>query len=224
MTRDAAAQAVHERLEHAVASMPTFDVEAGWAAFVTQLEPPIAPVIPIRRRRPRRTVALAIAAAVLVGGSAFATTRQLGGDPVTTATASPLFASDRAVGPHLHPMFADAPGLAGGGGANTGAGPDRTNPGSGGPAGGGAHGSEGPATSGEPNQDSPDDIDHGSGNDGQHDDNGGGNDAGGSTTSTPGHSGSAGEHGSSGSHADGSQGAETSSQRASSKAPRTGPR
>ena len=38
MTRDVAAQAVHERLEHAVSSMPAFDVDAGWAALASQLD------------------------------------------------------------------------------------------------------------------------------------------------------------------------------------------
>ncbi len=37
MTRDASAQAVHERFEHLVATMPEPDVEAGWSALVAQL-------------------------------------------------------------------------------------------------------------------------------------------------------------------------------------------
>ena len=58
MTRDPAAQAVHERLENLVADMHEPDIEAGWAALVAQLEPPPAPVVPLRRRprlwRPRQ--------------------------------------------------------------------------------------------------------------------------------------------------------------------------
>ena len=70
MTRDASAQAVHERLEHVVATMPEPDVEAGWAALVAQLEPPVAPVVPLHRPRPYKAIVLGVAAAILIGGSA----------------------------------------------------------------------------------------------------------------------------------------------------------
>jgi hypothetical protein len=189
MTRDAAAQAVHERLEHAAASSPAFDVEAGWAALSAQLEGPIAPVIPLRRRRPRRTVALAVAAAVFIGGSALAMVRHSGAPGLSIAPIATLPASGPVTGPHVHPAFSGAPPVDG-----APAGPDGT---SGGGAGGGSpsdpsgSGSTGGSSqegsgggsggSGGPNQDSPDDIDHGGGNDGQHDDNGGGNDANGSS-------------------------------------------
>ena len=187
MTRDAAAQAVHERLEHAVASSPAFDVEAGWAALAAQLEGPIAPVIPLRRRRPRRTVALAVAAAVFIGGSALAMVRHSGAPGLSIAPIATLPASGVVTGPHVHAPFSGAPPV-----DHAPAGPDGTNGGGAGggspsqPSGSGSTGGSqggsdgGSGGSGGPNQDSPDDIDHGGGNDGQHDDNGGGNDAQGS--------------------------------------------
>ncbi len=189
MTRDAAAQAVHERLEHAVSSSPAFDVEAGWAALAAQLEGPIAPVIPLRRRRPRRTVALAVAAAVFIGGSALAMVRHSGSPGLSIAPVATLPATGLVTGPHVHAPFSGAPPVDG-----APAGPDGTNGGGTGggspsePSGSGSTGdlsqggsAGGSGSSGSPNQDSADDIDHGGGNDGQHDDNGGGNDAGGSS-------------------------------------------
>ncbi len=190
MTRDAAAQAVHERLEHAAASSPAFDVEAGWAALAAQLEGPIAPVIPLRRRRPRRTVALAVAAAVFIGGSALAMVRHSGAPGLSIAPVATLPTTGLVTGPHVHDPFSGPPPVDGaptgpdgtsGGGAAGGSPSDPTGSGStGGSSQGGSGGGTGSGGSGAPNQDSPDDIDHGGGNDGQHDDNGGGNDASGS--------------------------------------------
>jgi hypothetical protein len=194
MTRDPAAQAVHERLEGAVASMPTFDVEAGWASLAAKLEPPIAPVIPLHRKRPHRAVVLGIAAAVVIGGSALAAVRH--GDAAGLSVLPRVtMPSGGLIGPHLHPAFsgepatgepatgepggsAPAPGGSGGAQAHHGGGGDTpaSDP-AGGPTGSGEPGGS-PSPGGGPNQDSPDDIDHGSGNDGEHDDNGGGNDAG----------------------------------------------
>ena len=188
MTRDPASQAAHERLESAVASMPAFDVDAGWSALVAQLEPPMAPVIPLRRRRPRRVIALGVAAALVVGGSAFAAVRhgsapQLSVVPPVTAPGSGLV-----IGPHAHPAFSGAPatpdeGTDGGASVGSGASDPVPKPAdASGETAGGSGGSDGSSGSGPfggtPNQDAPDDTDNGSGNDGQHDDNGGGNDAG----------------------------------------------
>jgi hypothetical protein len=189
MTRDPASQAVHERLEHAVSSMPAFDVDAGWAALAAQLEPPVAPVIPLRRHRPRRVLALAVAAAVFVGGSALAMVRHGGVPSISIAPVATLPGSGLVVGPHVHGAFSGAPpappghveGNGGGGGGGGGQEPSGTgSPGgdSGGSTPSGGSGDQGGSGgSGAPNQDSPDDTDHGSGNDGQHDDNGQGNDA-----------------------------------------------
>ena len=69
---DPAAVLVHERLEQAVSSMRAPDVEVGWAALVAQLEAPIAPVVPLRPPARGRFVAFAVAAALMVAGSAFA--------------------------------------------------------------------------------------------------------------------------------------------------------
>jgi hypothetical protein len=185
MTRDPAAQAVHERLENAAASMQAFDVDAGWSALAAQLEPPIAPVIPLRRRRPRRAMALGVAAAIVVGGSALAAVRHgaTSAESVVPAVVGP--GSALVVGPHVHGAFSGAP-------AASSEEPEKDAPAAGGQdrpqspppqAGDTTHGSQpsggadaSDAPRGGPNQDSPDDIDHGSGNDGQHDDNGGGND------------------------------------------------
>jgi hypothetical protein len=71
----AAAQvvAVHDRIVDAVASTPIPGVEAGWAALLLQLDTPGASVVPIRSARKRgRVVALAVAAALLLAGSALA--------------------------------------------------------------------------------------------------------------------------------------------------------
>lgn len=185
MTRDAAAQAVHERLEHAVSEMPAFDVEAGWASLAAQLEGPVAPVIPLRRRRPGRVLTLAVAAAIFVGGSAFAMVRHhvapesaLG--PPASATPS---SSGFVTGPHVHPAFTGAPPVtdpsppethapnAPDGGTQHVASSTPTSTGEGTSDGGSGH------HNGPTHVDAPDDTDHGTGNDGQHDDNGKGNDA-----------------------------------------------
>jgi hypothetical protein len=181
---------VHERLEGAVASMPAFDVEAGWSALVAQLEPPIAPVIRLRRRRPRRAMVLGVAAALVVGGSALAAVRHMDPPAVSVVPAMPGPGSGLVIGPRVHVAFSGAPPNVESGGdghATAGRPDDRGRPHDGGGdalAGGSGRGSTGsgdPGGSGSPggtpNQDSPDDTDHGSGNDGQHDDNGGGNDA-----------------------------------------------
>ena len=187
MTRDAAAQAVHERLEHLVATLPEPDVEAGWAALVTQLEPPVTPVVPLRRPRPRRALVLGVAAAVLIAGGALAMVRhgRDGGRPAPTPSAAtaPMHVGS---GPRTHQPFSGPPamhhpgqppardghrdGAAGppGGSASSGSSPDHpsdTHTGT-------THHDRTHAT----HHDAADDTDHGTGNDGSHDDNGQGND------------------------------------------------
>lgn len=197
MTRDASAQAVHERLEHVVATMPEPDVEAGWAALVAQLEPPVAPVVPLHRPRPYKAIVLGVAAAILIGGSALAMVGH-SESPQLPATPARVGSTGGTVGPHTHPAFSGAPpsqeptppersGNHGG---------TRPAGGSTSPSGGSGDGSRGTSQpSSPPHKDSPDDTDHGTGNDGGHDDNGQGNNTQGQDTQ--GNSG--GDHGSGGS-------------------------
>jgi hypothetical protein len=189
MTRGVSAQAVHERLEHLAAGMPQPDLDAGWAALAAQLEPPVAPVIALRRRRHRRTVVLGVAAAMLAASGAFAMVRHGGdeaqGSPARSGATAPPFLR---VGPHSHRPFVGPPA------ADDGTPPSHPST--------GQHDGKTTPTGGQPSSssDSPrdtsagstqhedthpfhhdaaDDTDHGTGNDGTHDDNGQGNDAGG---------------------------------------------
>ena len=96
---DPAAVLVHERLEQAVSSMRAPDVEVGWAALVAQLEAPIAPVVPLRPPARGRFVAFAVAAALMVAGSAFAAVshvRDTPPDPIAPAVPSVHASGDRA--------------------------------------------------------------------------------------------------------------------------------
>jgi hypothetical protein len=205
MTRDASALAVHERLEHLVSTMPEPDVEAGWAALVAQLEPPVAPVVPLRRPRPYKAILLAVAAAILIGGSALA---MVGHGEAPQLPATPGVGSPGGtVGPHTHPAFSGAPPAQqptpperSGSHGGTGHAGDSTPP-SGGSGDGSTRTSQ-PAS--PPHKDSPDDTDHGTGNDGSHDDNGQGNNtqgqdtqgnSGGSGGGPPGPGGSSGHSG-----------------------------
>ena len=220
MTRDAAAQAVHERLEHLVATLPQPDVETGWAALVTQLEPPVAPVVPLRRARPRRALVLGVAAAVLIGGGAFAMVRHgHGGGRLASSHPATTALSHVSSGPRTHQPFS---------------GPPAVHHGDPPPAGdghrGGATGPSGGSTSSGPSgdhtsdthtgtthhdrthashHDAADDTDHGTGNDGSHDDNGQGNDVQGQDTQGNGNGsggGSGNEQGSGGGQGSGNRG------------------
>ena len=176
---DPAAVLVHERLQQAVSSMRAPDVEAGWAALAAQLEAPIAPVVPLRTPSRGRFVAFAIAAALMVAGSAVAAVRYVGDsptDPVAPAV-PPIHAS--VTGPHAHAPFSGPPagdrsrphhehgGTSHGGTSHSGT--PGTGDGGGTPStGGGGDGTSKPG-------DDPNDRDQGTGNDGQHNDHGGGN-------------------------------------------------
>lgn len=62
---------LHDRMKIAAAA-PAPDPEAGWAALMEKMDVP-APVVPLRRpSRARRTTMLAVAAALMLAGSAFA--------------------------------------------------------------------------------------------------------------------------------------------------------
>ncbi len=176
--RDAAVLAVQSRLERAVASMPTPDVDAGWAALVAQLDGPIAPVLPLRRPSRARAVALAVAAAMMIAGAAFATVGHFGDPGVVHIAPAPPPPGLRVAGPHTHPAFSGPPAVETPHEA-TGDHP-HPNDGSGSPTGpvGSVDGSgdgHGGGSSTNPGDD-PNDRDQGTGNDGGHNDNGGGND------------------------------------------------
>ena len=215
MTRDVAAQAVHERLESLAAAMPAPDIEAGWAALVTQLEPPVAPVVPLRRRpRPRRAIVLGVAAAILIGGSALAMVRH-GGNNGQQAVHPPAVALGHLVqGPHTHPPFSGprwanhgtSPGSTDGhhrGTTGPTVGSTSLNDGSGGLTSGSSDGNGGTHSF---HHDSANDTDHGTGND-VHGDNGQGNNTQGQDTQGDGSTGgSGGDQGSGGGQGSGNRG------------------
>ena len=204
MTRDVAAQAVHERLEHFVTSMPEPDIEAGWAALVAQLEPPVAPVVPLRSRpRPRRALVLGVAAAILIGGSALAMVRHGGNHPDQHTPSQPGVTAPGRVGmgPHAHPALSGPlshhQGVPVGSGANPKGG---TGPAGGTTSSGGSSsGTHGNGDSHAFHHDSPSDTDHGTGNDGTNGDNGQGNNTQGQDTQGNGSTGGSGNDQGSGS-------------------------
>jgi hypothetical protein len=207
MTRDVAAQAVHERLEHLASSMPEPDLDAGWAALAAQLEPPVAPVIPLRRPRHRRAVVLGVAAAMLLASGALAMVRHGGGAQGSSERSGRARPSLLRLGPRVHPPFAGPPAdhrsapsndvgghqdHRGGGTVSSGGQPSSSDP-SGGTSSGSTHGGTHAF-----HHDSPDDTDHGTGNDGTHDDNGQGNDAQGQDSQGQGSQGNEGSSGGAG--------------------------
>ena len=171
---DPAAVLVHERLEQAVSSMRAPDVEAGWAALAAQLETPIAPVVPLRTPSRGRFVAFAVAAALMVAGSAFAAVSHVRDTPADATPPPVPLVHTSVTGPHAHAPFSGPPaeirsqhhhdtgGIGDGGTSGTG-------DGSGTPSTGGT--GDGTTKPG----DDPNDRDQGTGNDGQHNDHGGGN-------------------------------------------------
>ena len=174
--------AVHDRLTELAGGMPIPDAEAGWAALVARIEAP-APV------------SLLIAAAVMVGGSAFAAVRSwTRHDPVPSRPSQVVTDVGRTFGPSdrgLVPLPAPtAP-------AHDGRPSPRTHRGH---VGSDATGPSG--TGGSPSADDPNDRDQGTGNDGSHDDQGGGNDG----PSGSGQDGQGGNQGASGDQQGGSQG------------------
>jgi hypothetical protein len=176
MTLEPRMLAVEERLQRLASGMPTPDVDGGWAALAAQLEPPLAQVIPLRRKSFIRPALMGVAAALLVAGSAFAAVTH--GD--RSAHVAPVVSTPGVAfaGPRLHGAFAGplttvtgptkhthAGGDAGGSSA-TGTAPSGGSTGSDGTGGGNDHTKP---------TDDPNDRDQGTGNDGQHNDHGGGN-------------------------------------------------
>lgn len=181
MTPDPAVVLVHERLEQAVSAMPTPDIEAGWAALAARLDTPLAPVVPLRTPTRGRTVVLAVAAALMLAGGAFAAVAHFGDgrtdhvEPVVPRVHVPV------TGPHTHAPFSGPPagtkprGHQGGSGSARGT-SGGTGTGAGSRDGGSATNSgDGGGTTSKPGDD-PNDRDQGTGNDGAHNDHGGGND------------------------------------------------
>jgi hypothetical protein len=174
MTLEPRMLAVEERLQRLSSAMPAPDASAGWASLSAQLDPPLAPVIPLRPRRFRRPIVLAAAAALLVAGSAFAAITH--GEPQHTHIAPPAgaIAGSGWGGPQISgglpgrpavaPTASDPAGNASPGQASS-AGPSAA-----------AGGAQKPEANTTPAKDDPNDRDQGTGNDGKHDDNGGGND------------------------------------------------
>ena len=169
----AALIAVHDRLTGAAAAVAVPSVEAGWATLIARIDAP-APVVPLRRRRPRRTLSIPVAAALALAGIAYAGSRgshdgSAGVSPVTTAPAlaGPSFGSHRgrsAPGPTASTVPPTASHRPSGSGASAHGGAGASS----GIRGGGGGGSAKPA-------DDPHDRDQGTGDDGSHNDHGSGN-------------------------------------------------
>jgi uncharacterized membrane protein YgcG len=170
---DPASVLVHERLEQAVSAMPAPDIEAGWAALVAQLDVPLAPVVALRKPKRGRTVALAVAAAMMLAAGALATVAHFGEGRSNQIAPVVTPAFGLVTGPHAHAPFAGPP-------ADSGPIHHRDGGGTGGSTsgstdGGGTAGSSGGGDGTPKPGDDPKDRDQGTGNDGRHNDQGGGN-------------------------------------------------
>jgi hypothetical protein len=172
-TEAAGSVALHDRLTEMAAGFAIPPVEAGWAALSVKLDAP-APVVPLRRHhRRRRTVSILVAAALVVAGSAFAAIvsswHHEAPAPRTSATVTASVPGVGLVGGPNDRRLVPPPSSSGAGSQ-----PDGTGPSSGGGSGTTDNGSTGGAD-GSASTDDPRDRDHGTGNDGSHDDRGSGN-------------------------------------------------
>jgi hypothetical protein len=168
---------VHDRLTGAAAAVAVPAAESGWVALLAKIEAP-APVIPLRRPRARRTLSIAVAAALALAGIAYAASRgSHGGSPtVTPAISAPILVPPSSAGEgsndrrgvHGPNARAGSPSTGGpsGAGSSSPGGAGTTTPGV-----DGGSGSGGPTKPG----DDPHDRDQGTGNDGRHNDHGSGN-------------------------------------------------
>jgi hypothetical protein len=179
MTLEPSILAVEQRLQRLASEMPAPDVDAGWAALSAKLQPPLAQVIPLRRKPFGRPIALAAAAALLVAGSAFAAVTHGSSEPGHVVPPAPVELPGVAFsGVHLHAPFSGPPAVP----TTTADAPAKDAPGDTSSTGGSSDGgSTSPTGSGDGTdhtkpQDDPNDLDQGTGNDGQHNDHGGGND------------------------------------------------
>jgi hypothetical protein len=169
---------VHDRLTGAAAAVAVPAAESGWAALLAKIDVP-APVIPLRRPRARRTLSIAVAAALAFAGIAYAAASRgsHGGSPtVSPAVSAPILVPPPSVGAgsndrrsaHAPNVRAGSPSAGGpsGAGSSSPGGPGTTTRGVDGGSGGGGTTKPG---------DDPHDRDQGTGNDGPHNDNGSGN-------------------------------------------------
>ena len=168
---------VHDRLTGAAAAVAVPAAESGWAALLAKIEAP-APVIPLRRPRARRTLSIAVAAALALAGIAYAAAWRgsHGGSPtVSPAVSAPILVPPssgngsndrRSVHAPNAPAGSQSTGGPPGAGSFSRGGGGTTTPGVDGGSGGGA-----PTKPG----DDPHDRDQGTGNDGRHNDHGSGN-------------------------------------------------
>jgi hypothetical protein len=169
---------VHDRLRGAAAAIAVPAAESGWAALLAKIDAP-APVIPLRRPRARRTLSIAVAAALAFAGIAYAAASRgsHGGSPtVSPAVSAPILVPPPSAGagsndrrsahaPNVRAGLPSAGGPSGAGSSSPG-GPGTTTRGVDGGSGGGGTTKPG---------DDPHDRDQGTGNDGHHNDNGSGN-------------------------------------------------
>ena len=139
-----------------------------WAALLARIDAP-APVVPLRRRRPSRTLSIAVAAALALAGIAYAASR---GSHDRSPVVSPVTTAPAVASAFSRWHGRSAPGPS----ARTAPPSGSIRPSGSGPS---AHGGAG-ATSGggggsaKPGDD-PHDRDQGTGNDGSHNDHGSGN-------------------------------------------------
>jgi hypothetical protein len=176
--------ALHERLALAAASVPLGDVEAGWASLLVKLDAP-APVVPLRRHaRGSRTTVWLVAATLVLAGAAFAAIwrsdhRAAPASPSVSTTSVDVGNGSEVGGPNDRSLV-PPPHRSG----SVRQRPGGSAPGSGSPTGSGTNDvGTGGGPSSSPATDDPHDRDHGTGNDGSHDDKGSGND--GSSGSLP---------------------------------------
>jgi hypothetical protein len=166
---------VHDRLRGAAAALAVTTAEPGWAALLAKIDAP-APVIPLRRPRARRTLSIAVAAALAFAGIAYAVASRGsdGGSPaVSPAVSAPILVPPPSAGAGSNDRrSAHAPNARAG------------SPSAGGPSGAGSSSPGGPGAttrdvdggSGTTKPgDDPHDRDQGTGNDGPHNDHGSGN-------------------------------------------------
>ena len=91
---------VHDRLTGAAAALAVPAAEPGWAALLAKIDAP-APVIPLHRPRARRTLSIAVAAALALAGIAYAAASRgsHGGSPaVSPAVSAPILVPPSSAG------------------------------------------------------------------------------------------------------------------------------